>query len=267
MSGINPKIVYGISRIHCTFINELNNNNKPVIKGTGFWVLIESRTTPIFVTNRHNIDATIWESNSRNFKLESIKLELRKRGTNDELLDQTEFFELIDFANGLRIHPSADCALITDAKGKIPTEYKNISYMDVSMLADSRYLTTSAQIMDLVSFIGFPEKTTKWWDTQANLPIARLGALASDPGRPFTNKAIRTTDVGLVSGLSFSGSSGSPLFLHQKGIRVGGGLKGGGYIPPHIDWNHERSPAGKRTRRRITPLYGAFIFHALHEYP
>ena len=30
-------------------------------------------------------------------------------------------------------------------------------------------------------------------------------------------------DVILVSGLSFSGSSGSPIFLHQKGVLINAG--------------------------------------------
>jgi hypothetical protein len=231
MSGIPKNVVYCVSRIHCTFSDGLGHARE--ISGTGFWVG-NGTTTPVFVTNRHNMDATIWEENPHDLKLVRVCLELRKRGTQSELLDETAFFELVDVASVLRLHPSADCAVLMDAKGVVPAEYRSVTTIDIAMIADGPRLSANAQIMDLVSFVGFPGRTCAWWDDKANLPIARLGALASDPGRPFSNRAIRTDDVGLVSGLSFSGSSGSPLFLHEKGIRVGQGLSGGAYVPPQV---------------------------------
>jgi hypothetical protein len=231
MSGIPKNVVYCVTRIQCTFSDGIGHGRD--IGGTGFWVG-DGASKPLFVTNRHNVDASIWEQNPHDLKLVKVRLELRKRDAQSELLDETAFFELLDFAQFLRVHPTADCAVLTDARGVIPPEYKSVTPLDISMLADGPRLSANAQMMDLVSFVGFPGKTCAWWDDAANLPIARLAALASDPGRPFSNKAIRTSDVGLVSGLSFSGSSGSPLFLHEKGIRVGEGLSGGGHVPPQV---------------------------------
>lgn len=45
---------------------------------------------------------------------------------------------------------------------------------------------------------------------------------ASVPSIPFTNRDIRTTDTILVSGLSFAGASGSPVFLPPRGLAPGG---------------------------------------------
>lgn len=48
---------------------------------------------------------------------------------------------------------------------------------------------------------------------------------------PFTNPAIQSGNVCLVSGLSFSGSSGSPVLLHQKGIPS---VRDHHFVPPKI---------------------------------
>ena len=77
--------------------------------------------------------------------------------------------------------------------------------------------------MDFVSFIGYPGSNgLGWWDQRWNTPIARMATIASNPAVPFTHDSISTADVTLVSGLSFSGSSGSPVLLHQKGLRTSG---------------------------------------------
>jgi hypothetical protein len=77
-------------------------------------------------------------------------------------------------------------------------------------------------MMDLVSFIGFPGSgKSKWWDHAWHSPVARLASLASSPHQPFSNPSIPTADTVLVAGLSFSGSSGSMVILHQKGIPPG----------------------------------------------
>ena len=55
-----------------------------------------------------------------------------------------------------------------------------------------------------------------WWDETWTLPIVRDATIATLPRIAFTNKAIRGDDVLLVSGLSFSGSSGSPVFTHRR---------------------------------------------------
>ena len=54
----------------------------------------------------------------------------------------------------------------------------------------------------------------------------------------------------LVSGLSFSGSSGSAVISHEKGIRLGVGLSGSNYVEPKLVgimsghwWNDEKQDA------------------------
>jgi hypothetical protein len=231
MSGIPKNVIYTVARLHCKLSDGIGHVRE--ISGTGFW-LEHDRGKPVFVTNRHNVDASVWKENPHDLKLVEARIELRRRGEQDEFLDDTVFVTLEGLPNCFKSHPSADCAILTDTRGVIPPGYGKVTPVALSMIADSAGLSDNARIMDLVSFVGFPGQTCAWWDEAANLPIARLASLASDPSRPFVNAAIRTTDVTLVSGLSFSGSSGSPVFLHEKGIRVSAPLSGGGHIPAQV---------------------------------
>jgi len=79
------------------------------------------------------------------------------------------------------------------------------------------------QIADEAFFIGFPGFDGRmWFEEAAVLPIARTASLASIPSVPFTNTHIRTADVLMVAGLSFSGSSGSIVINRRQGIPPGG---------------------------------------------
>lgn len=89
--------------------------------------------------------------------------------------------------------------------------------------------------MDLASFIGFAgTKDVKYWDQKWNMPIARLCIISSWPEIQFTHPKIQTANTALVSGLSFSGSSGSPLILHAKCIETGGESDSTSYVPPKV---------------------------------
>jgi len=84
-------------------------------------------------------------------------------------------------------------------------------------------------------FIGYPGlRGQPWWDQAAELPIARVATLASIPAIEFRNEAVKTAEVLLVSGLSFSGSSGSPVFNKRKGIFPGGDVHDPSYVPSKI---------------------------------
>ena len=135
----------------------------------------------------------------------------------------------------LAIHLTADVAVIQNPKFvSKPTgfEYTCFNHTDI---ADNSWLATNLHAMDIASFIGFPGKKGKpWYDEKWNLAIARSANIASLPYIGFTNSSIPTSDAMLVSGLSFSGSSGSAVISHQKGIQVGPGLSGSNYVPPKV---------------------------------
>lgn len=231
MSGIPKDVVYSVARLQCKLSDGIGHGRE--ISGTGFWV--ESGPGKIaFVTNRHNVDATIWAENPHDLRLVEARIELRRRDAAGRHQDDTVFVSLEGVPDCFKVHPTADCAILTEIRGAIPAEFGIVTPMAQSMIADAAALSANARVMDLVSFIGFPGQSYPWWDEGANRPIARLASIASDPDRSFVNAAIRTEDVTLVGGLSFSGSSGSPVFLHEKGIRVSAPLTGGGHVPAQV---------------------------------
>ena len=71
-------------------------------------------------------------------------------------------------------------------------------------------------------------------DTAWQMPIAKTVNVASRPENGFYNPAIQTSDVMLVSGLSFSGSSGRPVISHRKGFRATPPLQSDGFVPAKL---------------------------------
>lgn len=131
---------------------------------------------------------------------------------------------------------SSDAAIIRDPIFSDDLgSYKFGKQIKKEDLADSSFFKDKVAMMDIASFIGFPGTGDSiWWDDQFNFPIARVINIASLPTIPFSNEAIPTEDTLLVSGLSFSGSSGSVVLLHEKGVRAGQGLKNPAYVPPKV---------------------------------
>lgn len=167
-----------------------------------------------------------------------MHLQLRKQTTPPGWLPETFFVSVANLDKCVHCHELADVAVLENPA--LPTPHPVVSHSTFTLeeLATEQFLTESVGPMDVASFIGFPGRNGKqWWDQRWDLGIARTVNLASYPGIPFTNENIRTADVGLVSGLSFSGSSGSPIISHQKGIeglQFGNPLTGGMYIKPRI---------------------------------
>jgi hypothetical protein len=74
--------------------------------------------------------------------------------------------------------------------------------------------------------MGYPgnHNGQPWWDEELVLPIIREASISSYPGKSFFNKLLKGSHNILVSGLSFGGSSGSPIFNIGTQIAVGAGL-------------------------------------------
>lgn len=240
MSGINPAIFTAVCRLKVYFTDDIGNSKE--IVGTGFWV--KNGETPFFVTNKHNVDPKLKLGENTELKLNRLEIQLRRQ-IGDKLLPPVSFFSVENITQALRIHPTADVAILLNPS--IVASGFGFNWFSVPEIATAEYLSNSVAAMDIASFIGYPGLSGKpWWDEQWQVAVARVVNIASWPAIPFTNTGIKTSDVTLVSGLSFSGSSGSPIILHQKGIKVGGGLTGGAYVEPKVIgimsghwWGHE----------------------------
>ena len=229
MAGIGQQVFNHVTRIKVTFRDDIGNGEP--ISGTGFW--IEVNNTRYFVTNRHNVDPTLKLGASTKYRLEGLQIQLRK-GTQGILVPITEFTPVENFKD-FKLHNEADVAVLKEPRFNNATSEFLITAFGKDEIAELAFFSQGLQPMDIASFIGFPGLNGKqWWDERWQFPIARTVNIASYPSIPFTHSDIKTGDVSLVSGLSFSGSSGSPIISHQKGIQVGGGLQGGGFVPPKV---------------------------------
>lgn len=216
MSGVNRHIGYSVARIRCTFSSA--SGPALALRGTGFWVGRRERRA--FVTNRHNLDPGPPGEEVSALRLSDVEIDLRHIVEN-VAYPETRFFSVSNLASSIRLHPNADCAVLVDPEFGCSAEFKDQVPVSLSEIADREFLRDKVQVMDFASFIGFPgSDEAPWWDEQANLPIARMASIASTPERSFVNQGILTDDVVLVSGFSFSGSSGSPVFSHRKGLRA-----------------------------------------------
>jgi hypothetical protein len=97
------------------------------------------------------------------------------------------------------------------------------------------------EIMDSLFFVGFPGRLRT--GATYDLPIARSCTIASIPQIDYSmeDKTILTSNTCLVGGLSFGGSSGSPVFMEKNGqIELLGIMSG--HLPSDVigsDWPNQ----------------------------
>jgi hypothetical protein len=214
MSGIEIPIFNCATRVKITFADDIGNTETPC--GSGFWISKNNET--FFVTNRHNVDATLKRGNDTKLICTKIGIQLRKFFVNGDL-PETKFFEVKNLNECLKTHSTADVAILVNPSFTEDTSEYRYSIIKNDDLATADFFNVHAKPFDIASFIGFPGiKEFPLWDSLWSLPVGRIVNIASIPNISFTNPKIPTSDIVLVSGLSFSGSSGSPVMLHTKGL-------------------------------------------------
>lgn len=230
MTGINQGVVFNVCRIKGIFSDKIGNEKR--FSGTGFWV--QESGSNYFVTNKNNLDPTVSFGDSTKLNLFELEIELRNT-INGQPIRKTKMFGLADLTQ-IKVHDSADVAIIKDPQFTEDTgTYQAAGNFRKSDLADAIFFKNHCNVMDVASFIGYPGTSkSQWWDTDWNLGIARTVNIASLPQIPFSHSDVSTSEVCLVSGLSFSGSSGSVVLLHEKGVKPGHGLENPSYSGPKI---------------------------------
>ncbi len=240
MPGIHFRTVFSVARIQPYFIADgtAREIGAESPAATGFWVLAQTRQeqlvleqgrpprispadfVSVFVTNRHVVDQRLTSAGST-FRLSRVEIELRQRhqGERADIARETKFFEVSNLESALFVADTADCAIICaptwrDDDGR---HGPAAAIADSMVAGEDAFANGNIEICQPVAFIGFPHAGGPgWWDTGWNFAIAREASIASLPHVPFTNDSIKTSDVTLLSGLSFNGSSGSPVFTHRK---------------------------------------------------
>ncbi|MHB1693546.1 MAG: hypothetical protein ACYCUW_06660 [bacterium] len=235
--GINNMnfMLSAIQKIRITFL-DASKDLKPA-SGTGFWVMTEKKRM-IFVTNKHNLEQNIYNNDKENYdlwKLKKIEIDFRFHNnennqpyTNLIPIDCTEWERIYDDSNN-----GPDVAILFTEPLMVPKPDFGVPVLQSAsqyMLANLNYLNNELQIGDSAYFIGFPGLNLN--DGEFKFPIIRHCGISSYPLIDFTDEVKRGNKLGiptketcLVNGLSISGSSGSPIFSYQKGIKAGPGIE------------------------------------------
>lgn len=220
MKILNPLLLNCVTRLDITFAD--GNGNEKKIWGTGFWIS-QLDNSLVLITNRHNFEPVLKNKEYSGYKLAKLKILLRQQDNNGFFTRITDYFALnLATINGL-VHPKADVAIISNPQALLFDQsiqgYQNPVSLHLSEIADNAFFSSWCEMFDPLGFIGFPRE---WYDHDSNSPIGRMAYISSNPCS-FSNIHIKTTDVMLVTGLSFEGSSGSPVFFLPKGLNITGG--------------------------------------------
>lgn len=231
LSGLNKNIFFSSTQIKCYFQDSIGNTK--TILGTGFAVVklkaqdLEdikrgeiANPAQYFITNRHNLDPSMKLGNDTKFNLSKVEILFRKKNKlptfevfSEE--NETKFIEIPKISD-ICFSENADVAVIHgDFFQNAVVEGYGLGFIPYNDIAQTKDYSKYIRILGEASFIGYPAINGKpLWDTKTNLPIARQINIASYPYKDFENSEISTSNVRLVSGLSFSGSSGSIVVSH-----------------------------------------------------
>lgn len=229
----NENLIFTVHRIRTTYIDPVGNTKIGI--GTGFWITSPSAKKH-FITNKHNLVPSFKFSDSPELILYKVEIELRKV-IRDQGFPEKCYFELTSM-DCIKNSPDSDCSIIISPKfinhdltcypiGDI-AKYKDLA-------TEEEFMSNQIKVMEPAVFLGYPGLRGKHWiDSNWGLPIARQCLLASWPNIPFEHNDIPTKDTLLVSGMSFSGSSGSPVYIYNRGIRPGGTLEDANWRPTKL---------------------------------
>jgi hypothetical protein len=256
--NLPPELPLSVSIIRTTF--EDDRGNHPSASGTGFWINTEDGHLS-FATNRHNVDAALAFRDPTFAKWRLGKTEIQLRHNDPEFLayEPGDFFSAIE--PWWIIDDAADAAILVDPSFDFgPNAGRRALSVREDFLADKKWTNENVQMMDECFFIGYPSvkneagETVVLYNEWTQFPIARQAIIASDPF--YRHKDIKTQGTMLVSGLSFHGSSGSPLIVPFLGLPPGSVS-----LPSFVDGRtkHTLVVGASREPRIIGIMTGAFF--------
>lgn len=221
--GLSNQFLYSAYMIKVTFNDEIGNNNNWV--GTCFFVKNRSGNLCL-ITNRHVFDIKYKEPNKfDNYHLSKIAISGKKGVDESNFPDMDFAFELDPSGIIYSDNHKNDVACIMDFKILTKGDNRIDHFIPYEMLATENNFQSDLTICDFVAFPGFPP----WHDKRQNRPILRTGTISSDPRFAYSYSGSDDGDCVAYEAFSFGGSSGSPIFAIQKGIRPGAGLEFPGF--------------------------------------
>ncbi len=217
--GLSNDFLYSAFKIDTTYKNSIDGKE---ITGSGTAFFVRVAENPYLVTNRHNLDLEYKDPKYKGFSLQSISLIGRFSG--DELircllpLDKNQIFYANDRNNDVACIPNPQ--LLLPPNKRVILDYSILE----DMVATEADFQNKFSVCDFLAFPGYPE----WHDKIENRPIFRGGTISSDPRRSYHYKTINGECVAYEA-FSYGGSSGSPVFALQKGLKPGAGIQFDGF--------------------------------------
>lgn len=269
-SGLSNDFLYAAVRIVVHFGNGVPSDCK-VASGTGFFVSDDAGQLAL-VSNRHVVDLEYSDPRHIGLHLQPERVEVELRG-QDAKTGQPDRHERLLLRN-----PTIRTAeaFANDVACILHTQVENLSgagntvvdyCVPKSLLATQEEFDTGRFVIgDMVGFPGYPE----WFDERNFRPILRTGTLASDPRYPYEHGSI-TGDCLAYEAFSYGGSSGSPIFAFQRGLRAGRGLVNPAYRDVrvvginagHLKVESDRDPSLHRGHSGISYMFRSTAILAL----
>lgn len=213
--GISNQFLYAVSRVELKFVNP-TTSEEVESQGTGFFVVKDEQI--YFITNRHVLDISRIDAKYVDFRLDTIKFDLRRydKESKSTLSDKVE---AVLYTKTL---PDDDCDDVV-CLSQIKLEGKGVRadvYFPYDMLADEACLENEISVCDSIAVIGFPYA----YDRLNNMPVLRSGVISSDTRQNYSISNNYMGHVIAYEAYSTGGLSGSPVLALQKGFPVGGTL-------------------------------------------
>jgi hypothetical protein len=191
--------------LFCTVRIEAYNDESSSI-GTGFFFgynLPDGREIPLLVTNRHVVEE---------YHTGKIKFTLMRDGA--PILGEYYEKTFNSFNHMWFFHPDKDIDIAILPLG---VHIRDIIESDIKIFSigiPKEAIPTIEKINEFdaieeIVFVGYPNGL---WDSTNNLPIIRRGISATPISINFEGKPVFLVDASV-----FNGSSGSPVFLYNKG--------------------------------------------------
>jgi hypothetical protein len=215
--GLNNTYLYSACKILSTFSN---GKESVALIGTGFF--INTGDSLSLITNRHVVDIQYKDYPKKYIGYELVSFifdnhrvdPITKLPTDIIQVQVANFNEFI-----FPTEPLNDIACLNHVipvNGDVTIDHA----IPINIVATEEQINTKLSVCDFVAFPGFPD----WYDRRNNSPILRTGAISSDPRFDYSNTNNFMGNCMAFEAFSFGGSSGSPVFAIQKGVKLGAGL-------------------------------------------
>ncbi|GHU13239.1 hypothetical protein FACS189441_0320 [Betaproteobacteria bacterium] len=186
---------------------ETENVTGSKFTGTGFFfnLQVQDKIVPIVITNKHVVKG-----------MSKGKFKLTKADSNNNPLYTSHFtiaYET-DFEQMWIFHPDSNVDLCILPFNQLVNAAKQMGHTLFFRTFVNAYIPDKATIETLdavedIMMIGYPNGL---WDSVNNMPIVRKGITATDPKLDYNGKK-----EFLIDAACFPGSSGSPIFICNKG--------------------------------------------------